>query len=160
MGSQPLYHHIVRETMNAVLLTCLLENMNMRNWLHSWPNMPYPQPPSCDHTWGTNAGVNTLRVGVRTTFPAGLIIHNSRRMHALKVKLPNTLTSFQFTSSCYRWIPCIPFHYARVPPRCMDCAIVSNFSFEKRSRHGAAKINYADGRHIWGCRCLGMFRFF
>ena len=37
------------------------------------------------------------------------------------------------------------FHYAHVPLLCMDCARVSNFPSEKRSRHSVAKINYADG---------------
>ena len=40
----------------------------------------------------------------------------------------------------------IPVHYARVPPLCMDCAIVSNFPSEKRFWHSAAKIKYADER--------------
>ena len=44
-------------------------------------------------------------------------------------------------------LACVPVHYARVPPLCMDCAISSNFPSEKRSRYSAAKIKYADERH-------------
>ena len=43
-------------------------------------------------------------------------------------------------------------HSAGVPPVCMDCAISSNFPSEKRSRDSAAKIKYADERHIKECR--------
>ena len=45
-------------------------------------------------------------------------------------------------------IACVPFHYARVPPLCMDSAIVSNFPSEKRCRHSLVKIKYANERHI------------
>ena len=55
------------------------------------------------------------------------------------------VTFFISSSSLYLQLACVPVHYARVPSLCMNCAIVSNFPSEKRSRHSVVKIV------VWVC---------
>ena len=42
-------------------------------------------------------------------------------------KLPQVKPDLVRTDDAWESLACVPVHYARVPPLCMDCAIVSNF---------------------------------
>ena len=83
-----------------------------------------------------------------TLFPSPMTISNQSIVNRNYIENEALVSTVDFRVQSAVSLACVPVHYARVPPLCMDCAISSKFPSEKRSRHSAAKINYADARHI------------